>query len=102
MPQEVKDAIVAQVNGAYQDRATARDSAFANAGLLGMQIMITAKAMGYDTCPMGGFDKGQFVEAFNVPARYAPVMLITVGLATKPGHASNRLPLDQITVSNSF
>ncbi|BFT72514.1 hypothetical protein PAENIP36_39560 [Paenibacillus sp. P36] len=67
-----------------------------------MQLMIKVKAMGYDTCPMGSFDKTQFVEAFNVPARYAPVMLITIGLATKPGYPSNRLALDQFTVSNSF
>jgi len=102
MPKELKDGMAAQIEAAYQDPQTARDSAYSNAGLISMQLMITAKAMGYDTCPMGGFDKTQFVEAFNVPARYAPVMLVTVGLATKPGHPSNRLALDQFTVSNSF
>ncbi|MBP1965242.1 nitroreductase family protein [Paenibacillus aceris] len=102
MPKQLKDTLVAQIEGAYQYPQVARDEAIRNASLAAMQLMIAAKAMGYDTCPMGGYDATKFVEAFNVPARYVPVMLISVGLAASPARSAGRLSLDQITVSNTF
>ncbi|NOU70175.1 nitroreductase family protein [Paenibacillus sp. LMG 31458] len=102
MPKELYDTLVAQIEGAYQYPQVARDEAIRNASLAAMQLMIAAKAMGYDTCPMGGYDAAKFVEAFNVPARYVPVMLISVGLAASPARSAGRLPLDQIIVSNTF
>lgn len=102
MPQAVLDTLVAQIEGAYQYPQVARDEAIRNGSLAAMNLMLAAKALGYDTCPMGGYDAGKFVEAFNVPARYVPVMLITVGLAATPARSAGRFPLDQITVSNSF
>lgn len=102
MPKEVKDTLVAQIERVYQYPQVARDEAIRNASLAAMQLMIAAKAMGYDTCPMGGYDAAKFVEAFNVPARYVPVMLISVGLAASPARSAGRLSLDQITVSNTF
>lgn len=102
MSKEVMDSLVGQINGAYQNPQVARDEAIRNGSLASMQLMIAAKAMGYDTCPMGGYDVAKFVEAFNVPARYVPVMLITVGLAASPARPSGRFSLDQITVKNTF
>jgi nitroreductase len=102
MSKEVMDTLVNQINGAYQSPQVARDEAIRNGSLASMQLMIAAKAMGYDTCPMGGYDAVKFVEAFNVPARYVPVMLITVGLAASPARPSGRLSLDQITIKNTF
>ena len=44
-----------------------------DAGLVSMQLMLVAKEMGYDTVPMGGFDKVKFIERFNVSERYEPI-----------------------------
>ncbi|MEI7025261.1 nitroreductase family protein [Paenibacillus sp. y28] len=100
--QEIKESLIGQINGAYKSPQVARDEAVLNSSLLSMQLMLAAKALGYDTCPMGGFNKAQFAEAFHVPARYIPVMLITVGKAAKEAYASSRLPLDEVVVRNSF
>jgi nitroreductase len=102
MPQELNDTLKVQVEGAYQNAQVARDEAIRNSSLASMQLMIAAKALGYDTCPMGGFNHSQFIEEFNVPERYIPTMLISVGLAATPGRPSGRLSLDQIVVSNTF
>jgi len=102
LKQEVKDGLGAQVNGAYQNPQVARDEALRNASLAAMQLMLAAKALGYDTCPMGGYDPVRFVQEFNVPERYLPVMLISVGVAATPARGSSRLPLDQIVVKESF
>jgi nitroreductase len=103
--EEVKNTMLGQIEGAYTSPAAAqisRDEAIRNASLAAMQLMLAAKSLGYDTVPMGGYNAQQFIEAFNVPARYLPIMLITVGKAAKPAHASSRLPLEQIVVNNSF
>ena len=103
MPQEVMDTLVSQINGAYAGYPNfGRDEAIRNASLAAMQLMLAAKAMGYDTCPMGGFNPQQFVEAFHVPERYVPVMLITVGMAAQEARPSSRLSLDEVVVRNSF
>lgn len=102
MPKELKDTLAGQIEGAYQHPQVARDEAIRNGSLAAMQLMIAAKALGYDTCPMGGYDAARFVTEFNVPERYVPVMLISVGLAATPARPSSRLSLDQVTVSNTF
>jgi nitroreductase len=105
MPSSVKDTMLAQIDGAYSRPGAAqfaRDEAIRNSALAAMQLMLAAKALGYDTCPMGGYDVQKFVETFRVPERYVPLMLITVGKAAKPAHASSRLPLEQLVVHNSF
>ncbi|WP_298469075.1 nitroreductase family protein [uncultured Psychrobacillus sp.] len=67
-----------------------------DAGLISMQIMLLAKDMGYDTVPMGGFDKVKFAEKFNLPQNEIPILLIAIGEAAAPAYGSSRLPVEQI------
>lgn len=99
---DIYDLMISQVEKAYQNDRFARDEAFLNAGFAAMQLMLAAKAKGYDTCPIGGFNREKFVEEFRVPDRYAPVMLITIGKAAAPARPTTRLPLDQVVVKESF
>ncbi|WP_342434959.1 nitroreductase family protein [Paenibacillus sp. FSL H7-0442] len=75
---------------------------FIDSGLVSMQLMLVARAKGYDTVPMGGFDQVKFVEEFDIPARYAPVMLIAIGKAVKPGHRTVRLPIEDVAFFNEL
>lgn len=68
-----------------------------DAGLVSMQFMLIAKAKGFDTVPMGGFDKAQFAKEFNLEDRYVPLVLIALGKAAAPAYGSSRLPLEKIT-----
>lgn len=73
-----------------------------DSGLAAMQLMLVARAKGYDTVPMGGYDKAKFMESFNIPDRYLSVMLIAIGKAVKPGHPTTRLPIDNVTYFNEM
>nr|MDF9458836.1 nitroreductase family protein [Bacillus pumilus] len=95
--EDIKETLMTQINGAYQSEQYAREVAYSNASLVAMQLMIAAKAMGYDTCAMGGFSKDAFIKEFNVSGRYEPVMLISVGKATKEAHKSNRFDIEQVS-----
>lgn len=67
-----------------------------DAGLISMLIMLIARDRGYDTVPMGGFNKQQFIEKFNIDERYMPVLLLPIGKAAVPGHPTTRIPVEDI------
>ncbi|MCI2253534.1 nitroreductase family protein [Domibacillus sp. PGB-M46] len=96
MTPELKEILAGQINGAYNRAEYPRDGAILNSSLAAMQFMLAARAKGYDTCPIGGFNASGLAEAFNVPARYLPTMLITVGKALQEGRPTDRLPISQL------
>ncbi|WP_274649188.1 nitroreductase family protein [Paenibacillus humicola] len=102
LPQKVLDTLVGQIEAAYQNAQFARDEANKNAGLAAMQLMLAAKAKGYDTVPMGGFDPAALVRELNIPPRYFPVMMIPIGLAAAPARQTERLPLSTLVVNETF
>ncbi|MDG0794370.1 nitroreductase family protein [Cohnella ginsengisoli] len=102
MTREFADQYTARAIGMYGSLGKEKQTqiALVDAGLVSMQIMLSAKARGYDTVPMGGFDAVRLVEAFGIPETLVPVMLIAVGKGTAPGRATARLPLEEITFWN--
>lgn len=69
-----------------------------DSSLAAMQLMLVARAHGYDTNPIGGFEKDQLAEAFGLdPNRYVPVIIVAIGKADHAGHKSPRLDVKDIT-----
>jgi nitroreductase len=101
-PPEVRDAMIAQINGAYKYEQVARDEAIRNGSLAAMQLMLAAKAKGFDTVAMGGYNAAGVIEAFNIPSRYIPVVMIPIGVAASPGRATNRFPISEVIINESF
>ncbi|WP_214766304.1 MULTISPECIES: nitroreductase family protein [unclassified Exiguobacterium] len=100
MPQEVRDRQVPAIKGFYrpEDTDTLRDSILIDSGLVSMQLMLVARVHGYDTNPIGGYEKDQIAEAFGMDKdRYLPVMLLSIGKAVDAGYPSVRLPINDIT-----
>jgi len=104
MPLEVRDMMVKNISNGYPSMGPARlkEVALIDGGLISMQLMLAAKARGYDTVPMGGYNAEAFREMFQIPERYATVMLIAVGKAAVEGRPSVRLPLEDVTFWNGF
>jgi nitroreductase len=82
----------------YAPEETRKNIASFDAGLVSMQLMLVAKNRGYDTVPMGGFNKEQFMEKFNVPDHFFPIVLISVGKAAAPAFKTTRLPLEDVLI----
>ncbi|CAH0199299.1 MULTISPECIES: nitroreductase family protein [Peribacillus] len=104
MKNEIKEPYVASIMHNYGNFSAekALSVAMIDGGLVSMQIMLAAKAKGYDTVPMGGYDEAKFVDAFNVPENFKPVMLISIGKGTKAGFEKVRLPLDTVLTWNKY
>lgn len=102
MSEATKTDFVSRTVGMYGSLPPAklRDIALVDGGLVSMQLMLAAKAKGYDTVPMGGYDAAKFKEAFGISEQYAPVMLIALGKAAKEGHPTARMSVDDVTYWN--
>ncbi|WP_100403388.1 nitroreductase family protein [Bacillus sp. FJAT-42315] len=96
MTPELKEILAGQINGAYNRPDYPRDAAILNSSLAAMQFMLAAKAAGWDTCPIGGFNADALVSEFQVSDRYLPTMLITIGKPLKEARATDRLPIEQL------
>ncbi|GIP39502.1 putative NAD(P)H nitroreductase YdgI [Paenibacillus sp. J31TS4] len=73
-----------------------------DAGLVAMQLMLQARAMGYDTVPMGGYNREALRELLAIPDRYHPTILLPIGKAAVPGHPTARLPISGLTYWNTI
>lgn len=100
MPQEVKDFQLNAFKPLYESMSyeQMKDTVLLDTGLVSMQLMLVARAHGYDTNPIGGYEKDQIAEAYGLnKERYLPVMLLTIGKAANEGFESYRLPVETTT-----
>ncbi|WP_430611520.1 nitroreductase family protein [Enterococcus sp. DIV0876] len=100
MPVEVRDQQLAAIIPHYQQltKEQMSDVVKIDASLAAMQFMLVARAHGYETNPIGGFEADQLAEAFGLDKeRYVPVMILSVGKAKELGYESVRLDAAQIT-----
>jgi nitroreductase len=104
MTEERANSIISQSYDLYANlpEDEAKRVVTIDASLAAMQLMLAAKAKGYDTVPMGGYDRQRFAEAFGIPQHYVPVMLVAIGKAAAPGRPTTRLPLEEVVFWNSL
>ncbi|WLT38146.1 nitroreductase family protein [Synechocystis sp. B12] len=64
-----------------------RDEAQRSIGMAMQNLMLAAKAMGYDSCPMIGFDLQKVAELVKLPADYAIGPMVAIGKRTEDARA---------------
>ncbi len=103
-PQEVAEMLVNYMGGFYHGKEELqRDEAMRSSGLAGQTIMLAAKAMGYDSCPMIGFDPVQVGELIHLPKDHVIGFMIAVGKAVEPAQPKpGQLSLEEVIVHNQF
>lgn len=103
-PPEVADILINWMGPFYQGKdQLQRDEAMRSCGIAGQTLMLAAKAMGYDSCPMIGFDPEQVGELINLPEDHVIGFMIAIGKATKPAWPKpGQLALDEVVVHDRF
>ncbi len=103
-PKPVQDYLVPAIGQYYGGREQVqRDEAMRSCGMAAMTIMLAAKEMGYDTCPMDGFDFDAVAKLLNLPADHTPAMFVVVGKALKPAlPRGGQLPMEEVVIRNKF
>jgi len=103
-PQAVQDLLVPAIGNYYHNHEQVqRDEAMRSCGMAAMTIMLAAKEMGYDTCPMDGFDFDAVAKLLNLPADHTPTMFVVVGKALKEAWPrGGQLPMNEVVIQNKF
>lgn len=100
MHQERKDEQMAKLEPLYKviPQSEKKRIAMIDGSLAAMQLMLTARAYGYDTNPIGGFEREEVLDTFGFDKdRYEAIMVVSIGKAVGKGHESYRLPAEEIT-----
>lgn len=103
-PQPVQEMLVPMIEPFYKDKpALQRDEAMRSVGIAAQTLMLAAKSMGYDSCPMIGFDPVKVAEIIKLPEHHVIGMLLPVGKATKAANArGGQLDYEEVVISESF
>ncbi|PCF43912.1 nitroreductase family protein [Staphylococcus delphini] len=99
MPQEVKEDLVGRFVAMYEglDQQSMNDIVKVDSSLAAMQFMLVAREHGYETNPIGGFNREDIAAGLGLdPERYVPVMIIAIGKAAEEGRPTSRLDVERI------
>lgn len=103
-PTEVQDFMIPAIDDYYRGKdQVQRDEAMRSCGIAAQTLMLAAKSMGYDSCPMDGFDFEKVAELIKLPSDHVITMFVAIGKGTqaawpRPG----QLTLDELVIENSF
>jgi nitroreductase len=100
----VQDFMAPAIDQYYRGREQVqRDEAMRSCGIAAQTLMLSARELGYDSCPMDGFDFDAVGKLINLPADHAIAMFVAVGKSLKPAHPrSGPLAADQVIIHNRF
>ena len=103
-PPEVAKLLVGWMGPFHEGRDwLQRDEAMRSIGMASQTIMLAAKALGYDSCPMIGYDLDKVAGMIHLPADHVIGNLIAIGKAVKPAWKKpGQLPLEEVVVQDRF
>jgi len=103
-PAEVQDYMRSAIDQYYRGKEQVqRDEGMRSAGIAAQTIMLAAKSMGYDTCPMDGFDFDAVGKLINLPEDHAIAMFVVVGKAMQAAKPRpTLLPMDEVVLIDRF
>jgi nitroreductase len=80
-----------------------RDEAMRSCGIAAMTLMLAAREMGYDSCPMDGFDFEAVGKLINLPQNHVITMMTAIGKATNEAWPrGGQLPMNEVVINNHF
>lgn len=103
-PKEVQDFMLPSIENYYTNHHQGmRDECMRSASLAAMTLMLMAKEMGYDSCPMDGFDFDKVARLIDLPHDHIIVMMVTVGKKVQDARPrAGQLPLGEVLFKDSF
>ena len=103
-PEEVAELLVNWMGPFHEGReALQRDEAQRSIGMAMQTMMLVAQDMGYQSCPMIGFDIDKVAELVNLPEDHVIGPMVAIGKGTKePWPKPGQLSLDELVRDNTF
>ena len=104
VPQAYQDFLLPAIDNYYRGlEQVQRDEAMRSCGMAAQTLMLAAKTMGYDSCPMDGFDFEAVGQLINLPEDHVIAMFVTIGKALSPAHPrGGQLALGEVLIQDKF
>lgn len=102
--QPIQDFMVPAIDQYYRGKdQVQRDEAMRSCGIAAMNLMLHAKEMGYDSCPMDGFDFEAVGRLINLPEDHVIAMFVVIGKGIKEvWPRGGQLPMEEVRVADRF
>jgi len=103
-PKEIAELLVNWMGPFHEGKdQLQRDEAQRSIGMAMQTLMLAAKAMGYESCPMIGFDHEAVAKLINLPEDHCMGPMVAIGKGTKgtwpkPGQLSR----DEVVITERF
>ena len=103
-PQEVAELLVGWMGPFHEGREwLQRDEAQRSIGIAMQTMMLAAQGLGYQSCPMIGFEIDQVAELVDLPADHVMGPMVAIGKGTKEAWPKpGQLPLEEVVFENKF
>jgi nitroreductase len=103
-PKDVAELLVGWMGPFHEGRDwLQRDEAQRSIGMAMQTLMLAAQELGYQSCPMIGFDIEKVAELINLPDDHVMGPMVAIGKGIKDAWPKpGQLPLEQLVVEDSF
>lgn len=103
-PKEVSDLLVGWMGPFHDGREwLQRDEAQRSIGIAMQTLMLAAQELGYQSCPMIGFDIEKVAELVKLPEDHVMGPMVAIGKGIKdPWPKPGQLALEEVVVDNAF
>ena len=103
-PSEVQGFMLPAIDAYYRGKdQVQRDEAMRSCGIAAQTLMLSAKSLGYDSCPMDGFDFEKVGQLIKLPDDHVIAMFVAIGKGTQEAwERPGQLSVDEVVVKNVF
>lgn len=103
-PQAVQDFLLPAIDQYYRGREQVqRDEGMRSCGIAAQTLMLAAKAMGYESCPMDGFDFDAVGKLIHLPEDHVVAMFVAVGKPTEEAWPrGGQVPMSEVVIHDRF
>ncbi|MFT7669288.1 MAG: nitroreductase [Planctomycetota bacterium] len=103
-PEDIQKMFGGMIPGLYaKNEQLRRDESIRSVGMAAQNLMLMAKDMGYDSCPMIGYDAKKVDAIIELPEGYESLMIVTVGKPLTPARPRmGLLNLEEVLSFNTF
>ena len=103
-PEDVQEFVLPAIDNYYRGKdQVQRDEAMRSCGIAAQTLMLAAKSMGYDSCPMDGFDFEKVGELINLPDDHVISMFVVVGKPIQEARPrAGQLDLGEVVINDTF
>ncbi|WP_282760872.1 nitroreductase family protein [Komagataeibacter saccharivorans] len=103
-PQDVQQMMAEKIQAYYEGREwVQQDETMRSSGLAAQTLMLAAADMGYQSCPMDGFDYEAVGRLINLPPNHVVAMFVVIGKGLAPALPRvGKLPDSEVILTDRF